>query len=65
MQIKVTEVIPIVSERYPYSHRVEVSGDSVNVSTWLDENHIPYVTTDWGVYYLRSDHVNWLLLKWS
>lgn len=68
MKIKVSEVIPWVSERYPYTHRVEVSADALasdKVSEWLNDNNIPHTQTGWGVYYLRKDAVPWLLLRWS
>lgn len=68
MNIKINEVAPHVTKRYPYTHRVEVSADALaadKVRAWLDENEINYVSTSWGVYYLRKDHVEWLVLRWS
>ena len=68
MNIKVTEVIPQVSKKYPYTHRVEVSADALasdKVSAWLNENSIPHTQIGWGVYYLRKDHMTWLILRWS
>lgn len=68
MKIKVQEIIPRATERYPYTHRVEVDGDALaadKVSKWLMDNNIPHIKGPWGVYYLRQDHVVFLLLKWS
>lgn len=68
MKIKVDEVIPATSRRYPYSHRVEVSADALaadKVSEWLNENAIPHCQTKWGVFYLNKPNTEWLLLKWS
>jgi len=68
MNIKVTEVIPAVSQRYPYSHRVEVSADAFaadKVSSWMNANNIPYTSTSWGVYYMKKSDVEWLVLRWS
>ena len=68
MKIKVSEVIPVTSQRYPYSHRVEVSADALasdKVSAWLKENSIPHTQTGWGVYYLNRACAEWLLMRWS
>lgn len=68
MKIKVTEVIPVTSQRYPYSHRVEVYDDALasdKVSAWLEENSIPHTQTGWGVYYLNLANTEWLLMRWA
>ena len=68
MNIKVDQVAPKVTERYPYTHRVEVSADAQaadKVRAWLDQNGFDYVTTSWGVYYLTSEGTMALLLRWS
>jgi len=68
MKIKVKELAPFTTQRYPYTHRVEVSADALasdKVSAWLNENKIPHSQIGWGVYYLRKDHVSWLVLRWS
>lgn len=65
MEIKVEEVDFHV---YPYTHRVEVFADALacdKVSGWMSENKIPYSRTGWGIYYMRKEHVAWLLLRWS
>ena len=68
MNIKVDQVIPAVTRKYPYTHRVEVSGDALaadKVRAWLDENGLHYVTTSWGVFFLNPKATSMLILKWS
>lgn len=68
MRIKVSEVIPQLSTRYPYTHRVEVDGDALaadKVTAWLKESEIHYCGMGWGVYYLDSKATNMLVLRWS
>jgi hypothetical protein len=68
MKIKVSEVAPVTSRRYPYSHRVEVFGPeppAPAVSAWLKENAIPHTQIGLGVYYLNKQNTKWLLLRWS
>ena len=68
MNIDVTEIIPRASERYPYTHRVEVSADALasdKVSKWLMDNNIPHTKGPWGVFYMSKDDLAFLMLKWS
>jgi hypothetical protein len=68
MKFKITEVIPAASQRYPYTHRLEVYADALaadKVSAWLQENDAQYVPMGWGVYYLRKKDLTMFLLKWS
>jgi hypothetical protein len=73
MQIKVNQIIQAASERYPYTHRVELLSDNhtehwINnntVSDWLNENSIPHTQTGRGVFYLNSEDTSWLLLRWT
>lgn len=67
MIIDVKEINPRVTDRYPYTHRVEVKADAfaAKVSSWLEDNEIPHVKGPWGIYYLNPVHTNLLLLRWS
>lgn len=68
MKIRVDQVAPIVTQRYPYTHRVEVSGDTRaadKVVAWLEQTGFGYTTTSWGVYYLGPKATAALLLRWS
>ncbi len=66
MNISITEVIPRTSERYPYSHRVQVDlGEGYKVAEWLDENKIPHTRMGSIVFYLNKENTAWLLLRWS
>jgi hypothetical protein len=68
MKIKVDEVNLRVTQKYPYTHRVELSADAMaadKVAPWLIENGIPHTKIGWGVYYMKKEHVSWLLLRWS
>jgi len=68
MKIKVTDLGCTPTERYPYTYRAEVSGEtivSLEVSDWLNDNNIPHTQTGWGVFYLNKQSAEWLLLRWS
>ena len=68
MKFEVEEIIPRSTQQYPYTHRVRISGDALGsdkVSAWLDENKIAHTQCGWGVYYLRKDALEWLMLRWS
>lgn len=68
MNIQVDQIINATNQKYPYTHRVAVVGDALaadKVSKWLNDNKIPHTKLPWGVYYLRHDAVEWLLLRWS
>lgn len=68
MKIEVNELSSHGTERYPYTHRVKLSGDALasdKVSAWLKQNNIPHTQTGWGVYYLRKYAAEWLMLRWS
>jgi len=68
MNIDVKQLSLKVSDRYPYTHRVEVKADAFaadKVKRWLDESEISYVNPFWGVYYLDSKATNMLVLRWS
>lgn len=69
MKIKVDEVAPVVSQRYPYTHRVEVTASADHtikqVTEWLDSTKINYVSTGWGVFYLGPQDTSTFLLRWS
>lgn len=68
MKFKVDEVIPAVTKKYPYTHRVEVLGEAFaadKVRAWLDETGFHYVSTSWGVYYLGPKATSMLVLRWA
>jgi hypothetical protein len=68
MNIKTKQIIPKVSDRYPYDYRVEVLADGLScdkVVAWLEENKIPHFQTGWCVFYMKESHVAMLLLRWS
>lgn len=69
MKIKVNEVAPIVSQRHPYTHRVEITANAdrtINqVTEWLDFANINYVSTSWGVFYLGPQDTSTFLLRWA
>lgn len=69
MKFEVEEINPRSTQKYPYTHRVRISGDALGkiskISAWLDENKIPHTQCGWGVYYLRKDALEWLMLRWS
>ena len=68
MKIKVDEVAPVVSQRYPYTHRVEITANADCITNqvveWLDSAEINYVSTSWGVFYLGPQDTAMLLLRW-
>jgi hypothetical protein len=66
MNIDVKQLSLKVSDRYPYTHRVQVSGDAADkVTTWLKESEIPHYNPVWGVFYLDPTATNMLVLRWS
>lgn len=68
IKIKVKDLGYIPTKQYPYTYRVELSGevmDAVEVTDWLHDNEIPHTQTSWGVFYLNKQNVEWLLLRWS
>ena len=67
MNIEVKKILTRPTERFPYTHRVEVSADALasdKVSEWLNENKIPHTQTGWGIFYLNKANTEWLLLRW-
>lgn len=69
MKIKIEKVIPYITERYPYTHRVEVLAQSdehiEGITDWLNQNNLDHVSMSWGVYYVGPQTASWLLLRWS
>jgi hypothetical protein len=68
MNIKIATVAPVVTQKYPYTHRIQVMEDVeavIQVSAWLRQNDIDHVSTSPGVYYVDSQAASWLLLRWS
>ena len=68
MNIDVKQLSLKVTPRYPYTHRVQVSGDATaadKVTAWLKESEINYCGMGWGIYYLDSRATNMLVLRWS
>lgn len=68
MKIDVKQVLTNPSSGYPYTHRIEIitnHNDIIEINDWLYKNNIPHTQTGLGVYYLRSDAVQWFVLRWS
>ena len=68
MKVSITEIMPRGQNKYPYTHRVEVSADAFaadKITTWLRDTNIPHTQAGWRIYYLRKEHVEWLVLRWS
>ena len=66
MNIDVKQLSLKVSDRYPYTHRVQVWGDAADkVTKWLKESEIRYSNPGWGVFYLDPNATNLLILKWK
>lgn len=68
MNIDVKQLMAKPTLRYPYTHRVQVSGDATaadKVTTWLKESEISHSNPGWGVYYLGPEATNMFLLRWS
>jgi hypothetical protein len=68
MIIETNQLNRIISQRYPYDYRIKLSGDALaddKVSDWMAENSIPHTRVGWGVYYMKKEHVTWLVLRWS
>lgn len=68
MNIRVDEVAPGVSDKYPYTHRVEI-GDLegyVKVLDWINANDISACVIGHSqAIYLNTQSTEWLLLRWS
>lgn len=68
MNIDVKQLSLKVTSDYPYTHRVQVSGDATaadKVTAWLKESEISYCGVGWGVYYLDPKATDMLVLRWS
>ena len=68
MKIEVKDLGYQGSQRYPYTHRVQVSGDALGsdkVSAWLRHNELAHTLVGWGVFYVNRPTLQWLLLRWS
>lgn len=68
MNIEVKQIELRESDRYPYTHRVQVEYDAMDddeVGKWLREQEIPHTQTGWGIFYLNKANTEWLILRWS
>lgn len=64
--MKVTEVIPFVTERYPWTHRIgfEDPADQYPVYQWTEENDISGVWVN-GAFYTTAKTATILTLRWG
>lgn len=64
--MKVTQVIPFVTERYPWTHRVgfEDPAGEYPVYKWTEEMDIPGLWVN-GAFYTTEKYVTIIALKWS
>jgi hypothetical protein len=64
--MKVTEVIPFVTERYPWTHRIrfEDPAHQYPVCKWTEELDIPGIWVS-GAFYTTAKYVTIISLKWS
>lgn len=66
--MRVTEVIPFVTERYPWTHRVELSNNTLEdkwqIEEWIDKNEIDGLWVNNG-FYTTQKVVTMLALKWG
>lgn len=68
MLIRVDEVAPNVTKKYPYTHRVQIDylTDYIRVLDWITDNNIEScMFSDSQAIYLNSTDTEWLLLRWS
>ena len=78
MQLRITQVNGVSTERYPYTHRIEFSdpADTIQpkVKTWLDEMAIPAIVIPYlevagsgrtVAVYVNEQDVALFALKWS
>ena len=62
----VTQIISKPSERYPYTHRIQMPTDlsmKERIYDWLRGNQIPVTIAGDGLY-LREEYVSFFLLRW-
>lgn len=67
MIIKITEVIPAVSQKYPFTHRVEPVCDQnkwEEINDWLENNNIACIAVGRAVY-LNPKNTALFSLRWS
>lgn len=64
--MKVTEVIPFVTERYPWTHRIgfEDPADQYPVYQWTEENDIGGIWVN-GAFYTTAKTATILTLRWG
>ena len=64
--MKVTEVIPFVTERYPWTHRVgfEDPADQYPVCQWTEDNDIDGIWVN-GAFYTTAKIVTMIAMKWG
>jgi hypothetical protein len=67
LPLGVTHLYATSSQRYPYTHRIELPTDLVvreNIKDWLHENNIPVTIAGSGLY-IREEWVAFFLLRWK
>ena len=64
--MKITEVIPFVTERYPWTHRVgfEDPAHQFPVFEWTEQSNIPGICVN-GAFYTTAKYVTLMSLRWS
>lgn len=64
--MKVTQVIPFVTERYPWTHRVgfEDPAGQYPVYRWTEDRNIPGIWVS-GAFYTTEKYVTIIALRWS
>lgn len=64
--MKVTEVIPFVTERYPWTHRIgfEDPAHQYPVYQWTEDNGIDGIWVN-GAFYTTAKYVTIIALKWG
>jgi hypothetical protein len=65
MELKVTEVIPLVTERYPWTHRVGFEDNILpDIVHWIDINNIDGIWVG-GSFYTTAKYVTMIAMKWG
>ena len=64
--MKVTQVIPFVTEQYPWTHRVgfEDPADQYPVYQWTEDNDIDGIWVG-GAFYTTAKYVTIIAMKWG
>lgn len=68
MKLKVEQCNRQITEKYPYTHRIECEhlADYFQILNWINANKMRVCAIDPSkTVYLNAEDTEWLLLRWS